>query len=204
MFYDPDSPVQIFFCIDSTASMGSDEAHSARASVERFLIDMVNAGVNLRLGGVKFNEGMSYCDDSINMSQLSSMESFTTVNDFISGWVNNGYSPVGGDAPELQLDALHLAAEDMNAYGVPGRRYVVLITDNTFHEGQCGSIVTEQQVIDELIASGCMVYISLWDEAYQPAYSGLTVNGEFDPADTNATDPAYKYPLTRLRASILN
>ena len=115
----PSTPCEIFFCIDCTGSMGGVGDHRAPASIEQFLEDFADQGVIFRLGGVKFNDPNEYQqpppDDSIDMDQLVSLNTFTNVGSFISGWVNNGYSPWGGWDPELQLDALHLAAQDMNA-----------------------------------------------------------------------------------------
>lgn len=141
------------------------------------------------------------------------MDSFTTITNFISSWVYNGYSPDGGDPAELQLDALHLAALDMNEYSTPDNpnRYIVLITDNVFHQNECGSEVTKSQVINELTASGCRVYISLWEETPTSTnfrdywYNGLNVNtGEFDPTNYSIGIPVEDlYPLAKLRARII-
>ena len=212
-FYDPNVPIEIFFCLDATGSMGGRGGHRAVESVEKFLNDMVSEAVYLRvLGGVKFNEpsGGGSCNDSIDIDQFISLDSFTSVADFINVWVKNGYAPDGGDNPELQLDALQLGVQDMNAYSTPSNpnRYIVLITDDVFHENTCGSTVTEGDVIDELTASGCRVYISLWEDPSDPwldsYYDDLLVNGgEFDPCNYYTPETGAKYPLARLRARIL-
>jgi len=160
---------------------------------------------------VKFNEGEYPGDDAMDMAQLESLSGFTSVSDFLSGWLDKPYWPNGGDAAELQLDALHLAAQDMNAYSTAENpnRYIVLITDNVFHYLNDGSgtntTMTKAGVTEELTSSGCRVYISLW-EGYlqlQDTYDGLQVNGEFDPVDYEAEELAGIYPLARLRARIM-
>lgn len=211
----PTTPVEIFFCLDCTGSMDAEGEHRATASVEKFLNDLKTMGVNFKLGGVKFNEpGEIYPYEVIDVAnQFKSLNNFTTVNNFISGYVNNGYSPNGGDWPELQLDALHLAVEDMSEYSTPGNpnRYIVLITDYWFHQNEGGSEVTKGQVINELTASGCSVYISLWEESEFSTYlrdnwyCGLNVNGgEFDPANYElSAEIKDKYPLANLRDRII-
>ena len=129
---------------------------------------------------------------------------------------NNPYVPVGGDPPELQLDALHYAAQDMNAYAATSaHKYIVLITDTTFHyDGDSYGYTgfAKSQIIDALTATECPVYISVWDpdDYYQLEtdrwYAGLTVNsGQFDPSkdgQNNPTEPLY--PLANLRSRILS
>lgn len=124
--------------------------------------DLTNEGVQFRLGGMKFNEGDYLIGDYL---ELSSMNSFANVTSFISGWVYDSYGPNGGDGEELQLDALHIAAEDMNLCSTPGNanRYIVLITDDTFHENDYdpltgyGSQYTKAGVLGELTSpdAGC-------------------------------------------------
>jgi len=165
---------------------------------------------------VKFNEpdGQFGTDEILvsgSSSQLVSLSAFVRVSSFISTWVNNDYGPDGGDPQELQLDALHIAAQDMNTYSTAGNpsRYIVLITDNVYHEHEGGSTVWKQDVITELTNSGCKVYISLWvqnplDPWLNPYYEGLLVNGgEFDVPRSNPPDLAHLYPLDNLRARIL-
>lgn len=214
VFHNPGlPPVEIFFCIDSTSSMGDDQfgEHRATDSVAKFLNDMVAAGVTFsRLGGVKFNEGEggTICTDQITVTQFRSLNAFTTVGAFISNWVKNGYATAGGDSDELQLDSLQLAAKDMKTYSDPANphRYIVLITDNRYHEGGCGAHVSRSEVVDELVTSGCSVYISLFD-LYLPdltaTYSGLNVSGgTIESAQYYAPLPDI-YPLTALRQHIM-
>jgi hypothetical protein len=210
----PTTPCEVFFCTDCTGSMGSETGgHRATESAAKFLDDMMTAGVVLKLGGVKFNEpGAISSAEEIVDSELSSLDAFATVDSFISDWVHDDYAPNGGDEPELQLDALHLAAQDMGDYSTPGNpnRYIVLITDHEFHylndpypSSGC-SVLTKADEVDELTTSGCRVYISLWGGAYEGDYQGLTVNGgEFDPSGDDYSDMDKKYPLARLRARIM-
>ncbi len=102
------------------------------------------------------------------MSEFASLSSFTDLDSFSTDWVNDGYSPNGGDGPELQLDSLCLGAQDMIAYSTPGNpnTYIVEITDSIFHDDEGGSTVTEPQTISDLTSSNCKVYISLWDEGW--------------------------------------
>ena len=214
-FYDPDAPVEIFFCIDVTGSMGVEGSHRALESVHYLLNDLAAEGMVFRVGGIKFNEGESDCDDKIYLEegdQFQSLHAFTTVNDFINNWVDTDYSPRGGDTPELQLDALYYAVQDMNAYCTPwnSNRYIVLITDSPYHEDGCGSEVAKQQVVDELTDSGCQTFISLWESTPESHtletywYNNMTVNGgEFDPPEYFAEDPEGLYPLDALRDDIL-
>lgn len=211
----PTTPVEIFFCLDSTGSMqGTGGDHRAIESVQKFLDDLYANNVILKLGGVKFNDPYSGAGtDNIDMAQFTSLNSFSSVTGFISSWLNNGYSPDGYDAAELQLDALHLAAQDVNAYSTAGNpnRYIVLITDNVFHENEGGSSVTKSQVTTELTNSGARVYISLWEQTAESTYlqdqvyNGLAVNaGEFDQANRVPSAAIEdKYPLARLRARVM-
>jgi len=206
-------PCEIFLCIDCTGSMGSENGgHRATESIAKFLTDMRDAGVILKVGGVKFNEGVGDGDDHMDNGQLSSVGSFRDVDSFITAWVKNGYSPLGGDSPELQLDALDIALEDMNEYSVANNpnRYIVLITDNSFHEDDYdpatgwGSQFTKRAIIDRLEASGCRAHISLWPPwASETTYAGLAVNGGFDQPCTGC-DVDQLYPLDNLRHSILS
>jgi len=222
-FYAPGQPVEIFFCIDSTGSMADlGGEHRATSSVAKLLNDLGAAGVPLKIGGVKFNEPGDYLPSREEIlsgapgqpegsSQLSSLSDFTDIADLISGWVHNGYSPYGGDFTELQLDALHLAAEDMNDNSASGNpnKYIVLITDYDYHykdDGSGKSTLTEDEVRDELEDSGCAVYVSLWEDQHQwdSCYEDFLVNdGEFDPCDRVAGQMEDKYPFTRLRSRIL-
>jgi len=201
----------MFFCLDVTGSMGIGGDHRPGDSVQRLLEDFTGQGVIFKVGGVKFNDprDISPSIDSIDPDQLSSLTDYTTLNDFVANWIDNGYSPSGGDPQELQLDALHLAVTDMNSYSVPGNpnRYIVLVTDAPFHENEGGSVVTEDQVKSELAASGCKTYLSLWDDGYWSAplvqlYQGLTINGDYDPVDRQAYTAAL-YPLNKVRARIM-
>ncbi len=175
-------------------------------------------GVQFRVGGIKFNnpyEGDG--TDSIEMDSsgnptarvFTSLSGFQSVAGFDS-WVDNGYDPSGGDSPELQLDALHYAAQDMDAYSTPNNpnRYIVLITDSNYHysgDGYGASTLTEDGESQELTSSGCQVYISLWEDAYHNDYTSLVVNGgQFDPSNFAGTDQGnWKYPLANLRSRIL-
>lgn len=209
-FFDPSVPVEMFFCIDVTLSMWG-YGHPATESIVQFLDDMAAQGVPLRLAGVKFNEGHDVCDDSVNLAQLTSLGSFASVSGF-QIWLNDGYERFGGDWDELQLDALDLAAQDMNACSNSSnpRRYIVLITDWTYHYAgdSCDtcSILNESDVARELNDSGCHVYISLYEypEVGGPldsAYRDLLANdGEFDPCDLSGGE----YPLSRLKTCILS
>ncbi len=228
-FYDSSAaPVEIFFCLDCTESMwGNGEDHGAQASVEGFLSDMTNTyGVQFRVGGIKFNnpyEGDGTDSIETDSSGNPTARVFTSLSGFQSvagfdSWVDNGYDPSGGDSPELQLDALHYAAQDMDAYSTPNNpnRYIVLITDNTYHYANdpygpypgdvWPSNLTVNGVASELTSSGCQVYISLWEDAYHNDYTNLVVNGgQFDPSNSAGTDQEgnWKYPLDNLRARIL-
>ena len=158
--------VDIFLCLDSTGSMRTGGDHSAIPSVKAFLQEMnANYGITFRVGVVRFNEGaVDAVTDYIADAQKRSLGQFTSVASIVS-WLDTYYGPDGGDGPELQLDALHFAAQDMAANAVSNRKYILLITDTIYHEDEGGSLVTKPQVISELIAAGCPVYISLWDES---------------------------------------
>ena len=208
----PTTPCEIFFCLDCTGSMAAGGDHTATDSVEKFLSDLQGVGVIFKLGGVKFNEGSpDYIQLDPSNTQLASLGAFAGVASFISTWVNNDYGPDGGDPQELQLDALHIAAQDMNAHSTPGNpnRYIVLITDNIYHEHEGGSTVWKQDVVAELTNSGCKVYISLWE--VDPAnpqlvgpYEDLLVNtGEFDAPNQDTRFVEDMYPLDKLRVRIL-
>ena len=216
-FYDSESyPVEILFCLDSTDSMRSGGEHSSVPSVKAFLQEMSGMyGIHFRTGVVRFNEppGSSGAD-YILTTQERSLSAFTTLQSFID-WLDVGYGPFGGDFPELQLDALHYAAVDMDAHATSPHKYIVLITDNVYHYAGDGSgftTLTKPGMISELTATGCPVYISVWDpgDAYQLEtndwYGGMTVNaGGFDPSkdgENNPTQPLY--PLANLRARILS
>jgi hypothetical protein len=217
-FYDPNS-VDIFFCLDCTRSMWGDSAdHGAQASVCEFLEEMSSTyGIQFRVGGVKFNNPYSdSASDSLERDisgnftprVFTSLDSFTTLT-AAEGWVNNGYKPVGGDDPELQLDALHYAALDMAANALSPHKYIVLLTDHPYHDRfDYDSIYTATGVADDLDATDCPVYISLWENPVYPwldsYYDDLLVNtGAFDPCDYYATGMADKYPLAVLWARIL-
>lgn len=196
--------------------MWGNNDHGAQASVAKFLTDMEAAGVLLKVGGVKFNEPYTEYDpiqgDRLLLpDEMALLDAFVDVEAFIDNFVNDGYTPYGGDGPELQLDALHLAATDMNGYSTQGNpnRYIVLITDAPFHEDDydpytgSGSHYSEAEVVDELTESECKVYISLWGAGYEGIYSSLTVNtGALDPSGDQSSPIDRKYPLTKLRARI--
>jgi len=219
-FYDPNAkPVEISFCVDCTGSMAWGGDHRAHESIEAFLEDLAdNHGVALRVGGIKFNDTMAtgewcwYDPDTMNFDRLRSLKSSTTVADFVSNWVYDGYAAGGNDCPELQLDAFHYAVQDMAAHSIPDNpnRYIVLITDQDYHEDYDELHLTKQGMVNELTNSGCHVYISYWEQIaqcpglpdvdLQQRYDGLTVNGAFDPSTTQG--PIY-YPLTNLHDAIL-
>lgn len=207
-FRDPNAMlVDIFFCLDSTGSMRSGGDHSAIPSVKAFLEQMSSQfGVEFRAGLVKFNEGIvDVIPDYISDSQKLSLSRFSTTDAFIAS-LSAYYGPDGGDGPELQLDALHYAALDMATNALSSRKYIVLITDTTYHDNEGGSKISKAQVIQELTASGCPVFVSLWDESVRGAYSDLLVNGgEFDVPNLVGNDQPgnYRYPLEALRARIL-
>ena len=198
-FYDPNLPVvDIVFCLDSTGSMRSGGDHSAIPSVIGFLDEMSSTyGIRFRAGCVRFNEGYP---DSILESQKRSLSQFTTLTAFVN-WLDTSYRPNGGDDAELQLDALHWAAQDMGANATSSLKYIVLITDDDYHNHEGGSTVWLDDVVQELTDSGCPVYISLWDWP-QNNYQSLIVNGgAFDPVNGSGTDQPgnWKYPLANLR-----
>ena len=216
------TPCEIFFCMDCTQSMwGLGGDHGAQDSVAKFLTDFASQGVIFKLGGIKFNEPGSYNPgpgDSIDPNELTHLGAITSTGNFINNWIYDGYRPDGGDAPERQLDALDSAAQDMNARSISGNpnRYIVLITDSVFHclgDGGPSTLIkgdTNSGEIQKLTATGCEVYISLWDNGtWQPAlqttYGGLTVNGgEFDPPDMDSgTTSNALYPLNKLRTRIM-
>ena len=218
-FFSTATPVDIFFCLDCTGSMwGNGDDHGAQPSVKAFLTEMSSTyGIQFRVGGVKFN-GPSICwydavdsfdrDGNGNLTQVA----FRSLGVFqnlagITQWIENGYSPDGCDPYELQLDALHYAALDVNAYASSSRKYIVLITDNKYHNHEGGSTVWKDDVRNDLIATGCPVYISLWNDAFHNDYTQLIVNGgAFDPANSSGTDQSgnWKFPLTELRSRILS
>lgn len=209
-FQDTDTlHVDIILCLDSTGSMRSGGDHSAIPSVEAFLNEMTATyGIQFRIGAVRFNEGIAdLVPDHIADSQKLSLGQFTSVAS-ITNWLDTYYAPDGGDGPELQLDALHYAGEDLDANATSVRKYILLITDTNYHENEGGSLVTKSQVISELTDIGCPVYISLWNEQNcRQYYSDLVVNGgEIDSPNPGGTDlPGnYKYPLARLRSRILS
>ena len=213
--YDPARPaVEIFFCMDCTSSMWEETGdHGAQASVQKLLEDLAQLPINLRLGGIKFNNTSlvspyEWGPDHIDMDQLYPLAPFYgDPEPFISGWVNNGYEGIGGDIPELQLDALHYAAVEMSAHAISTRKYIVLITDHEFHSTADGYTYSKSGVEADLMATGCPVYISLWEnpnDAYLDSYyADLCVNSGFlDPCSYFATDVTRFYPLARLRTAI--
>ena len=149
-------------------------------------------------------------------AEKRSLSQFTTLTAFVN-WLGTSYRPNGGDDPELQLDALHYAALDMDN-AVSPLKYIVLITDNTYHNNEGGSTVSLTQVNSELTTSGCPVFLSLWELPtgvgwlYDPtaqdpkAYNEVVLNeGEVDMPNYIGTDVpgSWKYPLAALRARIL-
>ncbi len=208
-------PVEIFFCIDSTYSMST---HRAEDGVTGLINYLTSQGVTLRLGGLKFNDPEVSGPDTLNANEFRSLSAFSSVSNFESAWLNDGYQPNGGDSPELQLDALDSAAQDMTTYSTPGyvNRYIVLITDNVFHylydpygdSNPCYSNLIPSTVIADLQNSGCKVYISLYDDGdadllnliylynsdyttLRQVYTGLDVNGDFDTV--NLSSPIYTF-----------
>ncbi len=143
-----------------------------------------------RFGGLKFNGPLDsdgqYTPDYLQSSELTDLGAITSAGIFINNWVNDNYSPGGGDKPELQLDALDSAAADMNAHSTPGNsnRYIVLVTDDVFHflndqtvcytgpqesfGGSSKQVLGSTGVIADLQNSGCKVYISLYDVGGNP------------------------------------
>jgi hypothetical protein len=196
---------------------GTNNDHGAQASVKAFLTELSNTyGIQFRVGGIKFNGPYDYTGietDSLNKDGSGNLmpQVFTSLGAFqeltnVTAWIDNGYNPHGGDNSELQLDALHYATQDMNVNAISTHKYIVLITDNVYHNDSGGSDVTLSQVTSELAATGCPVYISLWNDAFCSDYTQLIVNGgEFDPPNPSGTDQNgnWKYPLANLRARIL-
>jgi len=216
-FYDAArTPVDLFLCVDCTFSMEL-TGHSAEASIQALLDYLVSHGVRLRAGGVKFDLGVDMdgqiATDYIEEDEKRPFDWFDDLDGFTYWWLADGYSANGGDWPELQLDALDYAAQEMNAHATDSRKFIVLVTDDVYHylgDGYLASTETKQGVTDALTASGCSVFISLWDtydstHTYLQSYwySGLAVNnGGFDAADYETTTNI-KYPFVGLKASIL-
>lgn len=127
VFFDPNVPVEMFFCIDATYSMAT---HFPVNDITELLEEMDTAGTSFRAGVVVFNPGGFGCDDSTSGWLFRSLNDFTTLQSF-EQWLPTGWLWWGGDPPELQLDALHAAAQDMNAYSTAGnpRRYIIVVTE---------------------------------------------------------------------------
>ncbi|MCE5313659.1 MAG: right-handed parallel beta-helix repeat-containing protein [Armatimonadota bacterium] len=207
LFYDPDDPVTLFFCIDCTVSTTENSSNSI-TSIKALIDDLVAQGVSLRIGGIKFNDPLGEAGiDSLNTDEQRSLSAFTTVSAF-HDFLDDGYFPNGNDFEELQLDALDYAATDLAANWTYGRAFIVLTTDYSYHEYGSGSTLIKSEVIKKLESVGAPVYISLWEPLKDlPTYLqdyyywDLTVcGGEFDPVNSGGN---YKYPFALLRARIL-
>lgn len=206
--------VEIFWAIDCTGSMGEDGGvnHRAHQSIEAFVNSLSSCLGNIPLagGGVKFNEPTecSGMDSILLSTQFQSISNGWNPSSFF-GWLLNGYSPCGGDGEELQLHALHYAAQDMSTRASSyAKKYIVLVTDSPYHENYDPlPDLDKTATISELTATGIPVYISQWDENYISYYTDLTCNGgEIDPVNPNGDDTPgnYRYPFANLRARILS
>jgi len=97
----------------------------------------------------------------------------------------------------------------MVANATSSLKYIVLITDNDYHDAivRGGSIYTTTGIANELGNTGCPVFISLWDSYWDYRYSPLLANGgQFDLPNMSGDDTPgnWKYPLTNLRYKILS
>jgi len=183
----------VVFAVDMTGSMAS--GTDARSSIANFIGDLVQDGVLLRLGGVKFD---NYVYDT---------KTLTADSDTFTDWLMLGYPDErggGGDAYEAQLEALSTAA------GLAPSGFGGLATDAGFHyAGDDNEVypfidhhgascpytsLTALQTRSILVSAGCRVYVDAGSAGagayYTTPYTVLHVDGAME-ADSYGT---YSFP----------
>ncbi|MCS6809113.1 MAG: OmpA family protein [Bacteroidota bacterium] len=130
-------PIDFVFVIDVTATMG-DYISAVRANVETFTKNLLDKGIDFRLGLVTFS-------DSVEMVRQPT----TDVQEFL--WWLSGVQAKGGfDEKENALEALYTA---MNLKFRPAaNRVALLVTDAPYHQrgenGDGKTNFTTQSIID--------------------------------------------------------
>ena len=110
-------PVDLLFAIDTTGSMGG-AIEGVVASIDAFVDDLAEAGVNIRIGGIAFGDRapLDTCEspdaplapltDKFGADADDDEESF---NVWLSNLSDSHCGDSGGDGPENALDAIQFA-----------------------------------------------------------------------------------------------
>ncbi|WP_281249751.1 flagellin [Psychrobacillus psychrotolerans] len=141
----------IVFLIDSTGSMGGPIAN-VKANITNFVNSISSAGINIQLGLVDYNDGVS-----------SKVYPFTTDLEDFKNSLNTISVSGGGDTPEAGLEAIQ------DALGISMRsdasKQFVLVTDAPVHDNNDGdggdglSIYDIEEMADKLKAASIKLNI---------------------------------------------
>lgn len=150
-------PVDLLFAIDTTGSMDG-AINGVVASIDAFVDDLAEAGVNIRIGGIAFGDRapLNTCSspdaplapltDKFGEEADDDEESFNVwLSNLSSGHCGDG----GGDLPENALDAIQFAigndpdpSDGFSAnkfdWGWNSVRLIVVITDQDQHQESDG------------------------------------------------------------------
>jgi len=137
------SAVDIVFVLDVTGSM-SDNINDVKNNIIMFNDTLVNRGIDHRLGMVTF------------LDAVENIYQFTDNITQFKSYVDAQYAHGGGDGPENDLQALHIAS-GLN-FRPEARKVFIWITDAPYHEMDWATTLDIGTVVNTLLAHDIMVY----------------------------------------------
>jgi len=135
----------IVFVLDVTGSM-SGEIASVRANMASFVTELAASSIDYRIGFVRYWDTVEVMNDGNLYADF----------DEIMGTINSFSTSGGGDTPENQLQAM-VEATHMN-YRPGALRVQIMLTDAYAHEADWATPWTVATTIEQLLASGSVVY----------------------------------------------
>jgi hypothetical protein len=162
-----DLPVDLVFVIDTTGSMGT-AIGGIKSSIDAFVDDLAERGVDVRIGGIAFGDGapLPGCiepDAPFQVFTETFGEGTEADPDSFNFWLNNvdaGHcGDGGGDGPENALDAIEFALgndplpddafpADAFEWNPSSLHVIMVVTDVTQHQASDGTPIAHFELED--------------------------------------------------------
>lgn len=151
----------VVFAIDTTGSM-EDEINNVATNVQSFATSLSeNYNVNINYSLIDFKDIEEDGEDTTKVIQKNSSNWYDNVDDFKSD-VANLVVDGGGDEPESDVDALETARR-LN-YRSTANKFVILITDASYKEGNRYDVASMSDEINALKKDGIVTSVVTSDE----------------------------------------
>ncbi len=170
--------IDIAFVLDTTGSMGSEIA-GVRDSVIQFVSILASLGHDIRLAAVEFGD------------EIRSVKGFTSDAVDFRSYVADLRAYGGGDDPEIGLDAVLFAHENLS-WRSEAEKFIIVITDATAHQrgdGTLFSSVIAQEVINALRGKYTVHVVSSRDPNRSRSYQAGSPTDSYNAHSRGETQP---------------